>query len=66
MASPAPIGGMFPAPHGAVCAALLPHVMEANIRALRDRDPAGESLRRYEVVARILTGNPAATAEPGR
>ena len=23
----APIGGMFPAPHGAVCAALLPHVM---------------------------------------
>ena len=31
-----PIGGMFPAPHGAVCAALLPHVMAANIQALRD------------------------------
>ena len=31
-----PIGGIFPnAPHGAICAALLPHVMGANIRALR-------------------------------
>ena len=34
-----PIGGRFPAPHGAVCAALLPHVMAANIRALRQRAP---------------------------
>ncbi|RPI12577.1 MAG: iron-containing alcohol dehydrogenase, partial [Acidobacteriales bacterium] len=30
----APIGGAFEAPHGAVCAALLPLVMDANIRAL--------------------------------
>ena len=37
-----PLGGMFPAPHGAVCAALLPHVMEVNVRALRARDPGGE------------------------
>ncbi|MGA2174810.1 MAG: iron-containing alcohol dehydrogenase [Verrucomicrobiota bacterium] len=59
------IGGMFEAPHGAVCAALLPHVMKANIRALGERDSAGEGLRRYEVVARILTGNAAATAEHG-
>src|SRR6185503_19212740 len=35
----APIGGMFAAPHGAVCAALLPHVMVANLRALRERSP---------------------------
>jgi alcohol dehydrogenase class IV len=56
---------MFEAPHGAVCAALLPHVMKANIRALGERDSAGEGLRRYEVVARILTGNAAATAEHG-
>src|SRR5690606_25070185 len=26
----APIGGRFPAPHGAVCAALLPHAMRTN------------------------------------
>lgn len=29
----AAIGGMFDAPHGAVCAALLPEVMEANVAA---------------------------------
>jgi alcohol dehydrogenase class IV len=51
-----PIGGMFPAPHGAVCAALLPHVMETNIRALRQREPESQSLPRYKEVARLLTG----------
>jgi alcohol dehydrogenase class IV len=61
----APIGGMFEAPHGAVCAALLPHGMEANIRALRARAPASEPLGRYQTVARILTGDPHAAAEAG-
>ena len=61
----APIGGQFPAPHGAVCAALLPHVMEANLRALRQRQPAAETLRRYEEVARLVTGSATATAEAG-
>jgi alcohol dehydrogenase class IV len=61
----APIGGQFPAPHGAVCAALLPHVMEVNIRALRSREPANAALRRYETVARLLTGNSAAAPEAG-
>jgi alcohol dehydrogenase class IV len=61
----APIGGAFDAPHGAVCAALLPHVMEVNIRALRERAPQTESLRRYEDVARLLTGSAAASAEDG-
>ena len=60
-----PIGGQFPAPHGAVCAALLPHVMEANLRALRLRQPAADALRRYEEVARLVTGSPTATAEAG-
>jgi alcohol dehydrogenase class IV len=59
----APIGGMFPAPHGAVCAALLPHVMEVNVRALRARAP--EKLARYDEVARLLTGRPHATAPDG-
>ncbi|MBI2924781.1 MAG: iron-containing alcohol dehydrogenase [Verrucomicrobia bacterium] len=61
----APIGGMFPAPHGAVCAALLPHVMAANLEALRCRAPDSDALRRYEEVARILTGDPAARAADG-
>jgi alcohol dehydrogenase class IV len=60
-----PIGGEFPAPHGAVCAALLPHVMEANLRALRQRQPDADTLRRYDEVARLLTGSKTATAEAG-
>jgi alcohol dehydrogenase class IV len=61
----APIGGMFPAPHGAVCAALLPHVMEANLRALGQRSPSSEALRRYDEVARVLTGRSQAAARDG-
>jgi alcohol dehydrogenase class IV len=60
-----PIGGMFPAPHGAVCAALLPHVMETNIRALREREPESQSLSRYREVARILSGLVDAKEEDG-
>jgi alcohol dehydrogenase class IV len=60
-----PFGGMFPGPHGAVCAALLPPGMAANIRALRARAPGSDSLRRYAEVARILAGNPDAAAEDG-
>jgi len=61
----ASIGGMFPAPHGAVCAALLPHAMEVNLRALRQRQPQGEGLARYTEVARLLTGRANATADEG-
>jgi alcohol dehydrogenase class IV len=61
----APLGGMFPAPHGAVCAALLPQVMEVNLRAARARAPGGETLRRYTDAARLLTQDPAATADDG-
>lgn len=60
-----PIGGMFPAPHGAVCAALLPHVMAANLRALRERAPDSFALRRYYRIAVLLTDNPHATADAG-
>ena len=60
-----PIGGSFPAPHGAVCAVLLPHVMTTNLRALRKRQPDSFALRRYDQVATLLTGNPKATADAG-
>ncbi|MBP8973565.1 MAG: iron-containing alcohol dehydrogenase, partial [Anaerolineae bacterium] len=60
-----PFGGMFDAPHGAVCAALLPHVMAANVAALRARAPQHPSLRRYEEIARLLTGNARASADEG-
>ena len=60
-----PIGGSFPAPHGAICAALLPHVMAANLRALRQRAPESAALSRYSEVARLLTGDTGATADDG-
>jgi alcohol dehydrogenase class IV len=60
-----PIGGMFPGPHGAVCACLLSHVMATNVRALQERSPESEALRRYDEIARILTGNKQATADDG-
>jgi len=61
----APLGGMFPAPHGALCAALLPQVMQANVRALRSREAEGEALARYDQVARWVTGRSDASAADG-
>lgn len=52
----APIGGMVHAPHGAVCAALLPHVMSANVAALRAGAPAGPALKRAAETGRLLCG----------
>jgi len=61
-----PIGGMFPdAPHGAICAALLPYVMSANLRALRERDEQSWALKRYYRIAQICTGNGRVTADAG-
>jgi alcohol dehydrogenase class IV len=59
----APLGGMFPIPHGVACARLLAPVVEANVRALRARDPGSPALARYDEVARALTGRADARAE---
>lgn len=60
-----PLGGMLHASHGAICAALLPHVVSVNIRALRERDPRADALRRYDDAARIVLRAPDARAEDG-
>jgi alcohol dehydrogenase class IV len=60
-----PIGGEIPAPHGAVCSALIAQVMSANISALQNRSPGHPTLDRYAVIARLLSGNPTASAEAG-
>lgn len=60
-----PIGGRCGAPHGAVCAALLPHVLAVNVAALRARAPGDQALARYDEVARLVTGSPHATADDG-
>lgn len=58
-----PIGGMFPAPHGAVCARLLPAVVETNVAALRARAPDSPVLGRYAELASILTGRALASPD---
>ncbi len=60
-----PLGGMFSAPHGVICARLLPFVMEANIQTLRQRSPSSPALSRYREAAAIVTGNENAAAEDG-
>jgi alcohol dehydrogenase class IV len=57
----APLGGFLGAPHGQVCASLLPFVVKANITALYERDPNSPSLAAYAEASRILTGAPSAT-----
>ncbi len=60
-----PLGGMYPIPHGVACACLLPYVMEANVRALQARQPDADALRRYEEIARLVTGRADATLADG-
>lgn len=59
----APLGGMFPVPHGVACARLLAPVAAVNVRALRARQPESPALSRYDEAARILTGRADARAE---
>ena len=61
----AAIGGSFDAPHGAVCAALLPAVMEINLRALEARSPESSARARFLEIAQILTGDAGTTCEEG-
>ncbi len=56
----APLGGLVPAPHGVVCARLLPEIVAVNARALAERDPASPARARCDEVARLLIGEPAA------
>jgi alcohol dehydrogenase class IV len=56
---------MFAAPHGAICARLLPFVMEANVRALRERAVDSPILARYDRIAQLLTSDSNARAQDG-
>jgi len=64
-----PLGGMYSAPHGVICARLLPFVMAANVQALRrgtgevrrggptpDRRQLGKRSRRSDMGAEALHG----------
>jgi alcohol dehydrogenase class IV len=60
-----PLGGMISGAHGAICAGLLPYVVETNIKALRMRAADSPALQRYTELAGILTQNAKARAEDG-
>jgi len=60
-----PLGGMLHAPHGAICARLLPLVMEANIKALVSRHAGHVAIERYIEIAQIVTGDKNASAQDG-
>jgi len=60
-----PLGGMISAPHGAVCARLLPYVVETNVKALQSRGADSPALARYDEVAQLLTGKETARAVDG-
>ncbi|HKA24635.1 MAG TPA: iron-containing alcohol dehydrogenase [Candidatus Eisenbacteria bacterium] len=50
-----PLGGSFPVPHGFACAAVLPYVMETNLRVATETG-AIDTVRRYTDVAQALGG----------
>jgi alcohol dehydrogenase class IV len=58
----APLGGMWKAPHGAVCATLLSAVMRANILALSERAPQSPVLARYRELNDLLANGGDAVA----
>lgn len=57
-----PLGEMLNAPHGAICARLLPFVMEANLKALNSQAGSSRPAARYAETARLLTGDSGARA----
>lgn len=59
------IGGLYPIPHGVVCAILLPYSIEANVKALSERDSSSIALKRFDEIAQILTGKKDARAMEG-
>jgi len=61
----APLGGMFAAPHGAVCAALLPAVLRVNAHAVATRAPDSAAAPRFRELAVLLTGQPGASVDDG-
>jgi alcohol dehydrogenase class IV len=60
-----PLGGMISAPHGAICARLLPYVMDKNVQALKTRTENSPALARFDEIAGLLTGNTTARALDG-
>lgn len=50
-----PLGAFFPIPHGVVCGTLVAAATQANIAAMRAREPNNPALKRYADVGRLLS-----------
>jgi alcohol dehydrogenase class IV len=55
-----PMGGMFPIPHGEICACLMPAVIQVNIEALTVQN---QDIEKFNELAKILTGSNLAQAK---
>ena len=61
-----PLGGHLSAPHGVICAAMLPLVFSKNVELLRQLgDERKEQLKRFDGAAKLLTGQEDAKAQDG-
>jgi alcohol dehydrogenase class IV len=60
-----PIGGMFSAPHGVICASLLSSVMKYNVKASATLEVNSDLGSRYQDIARWVTDDPDASIEDG-
>ncbi len=49
-----PLGAYFPIPHGVVCGTLVAEATAVNIKALRERAPRAEALKKYAAVGRLF------------
>ena len=58
----APIGGLFNAPHGALCAALISPSLKVNLSALRQREKENPAINKIKIIAQLLTSKD--NAEP--
>lgn len=57
------IGGMTDAPHGAICACLLPAVLSVNFELMSKKGNDNDSLIRFTKLSQILTGKSAASSQ---
>lgn len=58
-----PLGGGYDAPHGGICARLLPEVFRANYQRVREDSANKHMQERFDEVGQVLTGNLNASGE---
>jgi len=59
------IGGMIDAPHGAICACLLPAVLSANFETISKGENNNDALLRFKRFSQIVTGESSPTPQKG-